>query len=62
LTLIKNFRLARCWRALPFVIGRDLLWIGALTIRSPKIIIAMARSRNIFKRSLKKREMIKKHE
>lgn len=62
LTLIKNFRLAQFWWAIPFVIGKDLLWVGALTIRSPKIIIAMARSRDIFKRALKKREKIKKYE
>lgn len=62
LTLIKNFRFAQFWWALPFVIGKDFLWIGALTIRSPKIIIAMVRSRNIFKRALKKRANIKKHE
>jgi len=62
LTLIKNFRFARCWRALPFVLIRDLLWVGALTIRSPEIIIALARSRDIFKRALKKRGMIKKYE
>jgi GT2 family glycosyltransferase len=62
LTLIKNFRFAQCWRALPFVIGKDLLWVGALTIRSPKIIIALVRARNIFKQALKKRAKIKNHE
>ena len=62
LTLIKNFRFSQFWWALPFVIGKDLLWIGALTIGSPKIIIALVRSRNIFKRALKKRENIKSHE
>lgn len=62
LTLIKNFRFARCGWAIPFVIAKDLLWVGALTIRSPKIIIALARSRNIFIRAFKKREMIKKNE
>jgi GT2 family glycosyltransferase len=61
LTLIKNFRLGQFWWALPFVIGKDLLWVGALTIRSPKIIIALARSRSIFKQALKKRGEIKNH-
>ncbi len=62
LTLIKNFRLARSWWTLPFVILKDLLWVGALTIRSPKIIIALARSRAVFKRAWKKRTLIKDHE
>ena len=62
LTLIKNFRFDEFWWALPFVIGKDLLWVCALTIRSPKIIIAMIRSRSVFKRALKKRAKIKKHE
>ena len=35
---------------------KDLLWVGALTIRSPKIIIAMARSGASFKRALGKKE------
>jgi GT2 family glycosyltransferase len=62
LTLIKNFRFARNGWSLPFVIVKDLFWVGALTIRSPKIIIALARSRNTFKRALAKREMLKKNE
>ena len=62
LTLIKNFRFAEFWWAIPFVIGKDLLWVGALTIRSPKIIIAMVRSRSVFKRALNKRAKIKMHE
>jgi len=56
LTLIKNFRLARNGWALPFIFARDLLWVGALTIRSPKIIIALARSRAVFKRAWQKEE------
>jgi GT2 family glycosyltransferase len=62
LTLIKNFRLARCWWTLPFVLMKDLLWVGALTIRSPKIIIALARSGALFKRAWEKRKIIKDHE
>lgn len=62
LTLIKNFRLARSWWALPFVVLKDLLWVGALTIRSPKIIIALARSGAVFKRAREKRIRIKDHE
>ena len=62
LTLIKNFRLARCWWTLPFVLMKDLLWVGALTIRSPKIIIALARSGALFRRAWGKRKLIKAHE
>lgn len=62
LTLIKNFRLARSWWTLPFVLIKDLLWVGALTIRSPKIIIALARSGALFKRAWGKRKLIKDHE
>jgi GT2 family glycosyltransferase len=62
LTLIKNFRWRKSWTALPFVVLKDLLWIGALTIRSPKIIIAVARSRELFKKAWKKRKMISAHE
>jgi GT2 family glycosyltransferase len=62
LTLIKNFRFSQFWWTLPFIIGKDLLWVGTLTIRSPKIIIALARSKDIFKRAFKKRKMLKNHE
>jgi GT2 family glycosyltransferase len=62
LTLIKNFRWRRYWWALPFVLVKDVLWVGALTIRSPEIIIALARSKDIFKRAWSKRKKILKHE
>ncbi len=62
LTLIKNFRLRRSWRAVPFILLKDLFWVGALTIRSPKNIIALARSGSIFKRAWEKRKIIKEHE
>jgi GT2 family glycosyltransferase len=62
LTLIKNFRLRRSWWTLPFVLTKDLLWIGALTMRSPKIIIAMARSVALFKKAWGKRKILKDHE
>jgi len=62
LTLIKNYRLAQFWWTLPFILVKDLLWVSALTISAPKIIIAMARSRDIFKRALKKRSRIQGHE
>jgi GT2 family glycosyltransferase len=62
LTLIKNFRFAQFWWTLPFIIIKDLLWICALTIAAPKIIIALASSKDIFKRAFKKRRQIKGHE
>ena len=62
LTLIKNYRFRRLWWTLPLVLARDLLWAGALTIRSPKTIIAVVRSRADFRRAWKKRKWIKDHE
>ncbi len=62
LTLIKNFRLRRDGWSLPLAVARDLLWVSALTIRSPKIIIALARSWPAFKRAWRKRKWIKDHE
>ena len=62
LTLVKNFRLRRDACSLPLAAARDLLWVGALTIRSPKIIIALARSRHVFRKAWGKRKWIKAHE
>jgi GT2 family glycosyltransferase len=62
LTLVKNFRWRRDGLRLPFVVLKDLLWVGALTIRSPEIIIAVARSRDVFRKAWKKRKLIKAHE
>jgi GT2 family glycosyltransferase len=62
LTLIKNFRWSQFWWTLPFIVARDLLWVSALTISAPKIIIAMTRSKDTFKRALKKRSRIQRHE
>jgi GT2 family glycosyltransferase len=62
LTLIKNFRFAQFWWTLPFILVKDLLWASALTIAAPKIIIALAGCRDVFKRALKKRSQIREHE
>lgn len=62
LTLIKNFRFGQFWWTLPFVFAKDVLWVGALTIRSPKLIIALFRSRDMIGRALKKRGIIRRHE
>jgi GT2 family glycosyltransferase len=62
LTLIKNFRFAQFWWTLPFILIKDLLWVCALTIAAPKIIIALANSKEIFQRAFKKRRWIQGHE
>jgi GT2 family glycosyltransferase len=62
LTLIKNFRFSQFWWALPFIIAKDLVWVCALTISAPKIIIALAGSKEIFRRAFKKRRQIQNHE
>ncbi len=62
LTLIKNFRWRRDWARAPIALLKDLLWAGALTIRSPKIIIALVRSRRVFKNAWEKRKWIRDHE
>jgi len=62
LTLIKNFRFVQFWWTLPFILVKDLLWVSALTIAAPKIIIALPGSKDIFKRAFKKRRQIRDHE
>jgi GT2 family glycosyltransferase len=62
LTLIKNFRFADFPFALPFIILKDLVWTGLLTLSSPKIIIKLIRSGSLFRTALKRRRMIKKNE
>jgi GT2 family glycosyltransferase len=60
LTLIKNFELRRNWRALPFIILKDFIWVPLLTIGSPKIIIRLMKTGKLLKRALLKRGLIKK--
>jgi GT2 family glycosyltransferase len=62
LTLIKNFRLARDWYSIPFILFKDVIWVLTLTLFSPKIIINLIQSRNVFVRAFKKRRLIKKNE
>jgi len=62
LTLIKNFRWRRQFWRLPFIFFRDLAWCGALTIRQPLIIIALARAGGLASRAWKKRKQIRLHE
>jgi len=55
LTLIKHFHLRRHWRHLPAVFFRDLVWVGLLTITTPRTIIWLLRSGPVFRRALQKR-------
>ncbi len=59
LTLIKNFRFKRFYWAIPFMIAKDIVWVGLLTIFSPKIIISLVKSRKLLKNALAKRKMLK---
>lgn len=59
LTLIKNFRLKRDFRSIPFVFLKDIIWVSLLTISSPKIIIPLMKSFKYIRRALKKRKLLK---
>lgn len=61
LTLIKNFRFRRFWRTIPGIICKDLFWIPALTISSPKIIIRLMKSGPLFRKAFLKRKIINRH-
>jgi len=62
LTLIKNFRWRQFWWTIPFIILKDTIWVGLLTLSSPKIIIKLLRSFNYIKNAVKKRKEIIKNE
>jgi GT2 family glycosyltransferase len=62
LTLIKNFRFKRFYWAIPFIIVKDIAWVGLLTFFSPKIIISLVKSGKLFKNALAKRKMLKNKE
>ena len=59
LTLIKNFRFRRFYWAIPFIILKDIIWVGLLTFRSPKIIITLMKSGKYIKRAFAKRKRLK---
>ncbi|MCK4766536.1 MAG: glycosyltransferase family 2 protein [Candidatus Aminicenantes bacterium] len=59
LTLIKNFRFKRFYGAIPFIIFKDIVWVGLLTLSAPKIIIKLMRSTHYIKKAFKKRRIIK---
>jgi GT2 family glycosyltransferase len=62
LTLIKNFRWSQFWWTIPFVVIKDIIWVGALTLSSPKIIIKIMLSSKYLRRAFKKRKLIKQNE
>ena len=59
LTLIKNFRFKQFYWAVPFIILKDIIWVGLLTFRSPKIIIRLMKSGTYVKKALAKRKTLK---
>lgn len=59
LTLIKNFRFKKNYQAIPFILLKDIPWVGLLTISAPKIIINLMKSGKYIKKALQKRKMIK---
>ncbi len=62
LTLIKNFRFKKFWWTIPFIFFKDILWVGTLTLSSPKIIIKLLKSGKYLKNAFRKRKIIKEHE
>lgn len=61
LTLIKNFRFKKFWFNIPFILIKDFIWVGALTISSPKIIIRLIKSVPLIFKAFGKRVIIKKN-
>lgn len=59
LTLIKNFRFKQFYWTIPFIIFKDIIWVGLLTFRSPKIIINLMKSGKYIKRAFAKRKRLK---
>jgi GT2 family glycosyltransferase len=59
LTLIKNFRFNRFYWTIPFIILKDITWVGMLTFSSPKIIITLMKSGKYFKKALARRKILK---
>ncbi len=62
LTLIKNFRFKSDWFKIPFIFFKDIVWIGLLTLSSPKIIIRFWKSAKLLGGAWAKRKIIKKNE
>ncbi len=59
LTLIKNFSFEKNWRSIPFALCKDIIWVSALTLSAPKIIIKLLFSGRYAGQAYRKRQMIK---
>lgn len=59
LTLVKNFRFKNFYWAIPFIILKDITWVGMLTFSSPKIIITLMKSGKYLKKAFLKRKILK---
>ena len=59
LTLIKNFRIRNFYWTIPFIILKDIIWVGLLTFNSPKIIIPLMKSGKYLKNALAKRKILR---
>lgn len=57
LTLIKNFSWRRDFLRLPLILLRDPLWVGALTITAPNVIIRLAGAGKYIRRAWRKRRL-----
>jgi len=62
LTLIKNFRLKRNFYNIPFILIKDILWLGFLILTFRFSIIRLLKDRNLFKKAYLKRKIIKENE
>jgi len=61
LTLIKNFNLKKQWFHIPFILLKDFIWVGLLTLSSPKIIIKLIKGFDLIFKALEKRKLLKKN-
>jgi len=62
LTLIKNFRIKNNIYNIPFIIIKDFFWLGFLILSLRFSIIKLLKEKNLFKKAIKKRKIIKKNE
>ncbi len=62
LTLIKNFRIKKNIHNIPFVIIKDIFWLGFLIFSFRFSIIKLLKDKNLFKKAMEKRKIIKENE
>lgn len=61
LSLIKNFRFGTDGWRIPFMVARDVLWMGSLTLTSAKTIIGLIRAAPLIRKALAKRRLRLRH-